>query len=237
MTSTQRRPFSSRSAISVNDCVAVGLVADQGAAERPTARSVRANSLPRDLNAGCPIDIRMPPVNHWLHRSRPPKAVIARAIYSSTTGHHSACTRCSHSAAVSRDVHARDRPRERARARSTGGGVTHAPRAQARDDDEHGAESAPAAEAHQARASDHGGRAAVAPDGRAPTTIPWLPSVDLRASLLGSERRLWANRPGRLPGVHAVSGSPSEHARPLLRPIRVRSRQGRGRRLGDDRFR
>ena len=161
-----------------------------------------------------------------------PKGVVADATSSSTTGHHAACTWCSYSsAAVSRAVGARDRPRWPARVRCASG-VSRPARAEARGDDQHRAASARPAEARRARAFEGGGRAAVGPDGEARTALPRLPRVDFGPSLLGAKRGQGADHPGRLSGVHAVGGPPGQHARPLLPAGRVRSRQDSRGRVG-----
>ena len=154
-----------------------------------------------------------------------PKGVVADATSSSTTGHHAACTWCSYScAAVSREASARDRSRLRARVRCASG-VARPAGAKARGDDQHRAAPARHAEARRARAFESGGRAAIGPDGEARTALPRLPRVDFGLSLLGAKRRQGANHSGRLSGVHALGGPPSQHARPLLPAGRVRSRQ------------
>ena len=185
------------------------------------------NSLPRDSNVGYPIDIRKPKVNDWLHRSLRSPKVVADETSSYTTGHHAACTWCSYSsAAVSREVRARGRPRWRARVRCAGG-VARPAGAKPRDDDQQHPALARRAEARRARAFEGGGRAAIAPDGEERTALPRLARVDFGPSLLGTKRRQGANDPGRLSGVHAVGGPPGQHARPLLPASRVRSRQDR----------
>jgi hypothetical protein len=166
-----------------------------------------------------------------------PKGVVADATSSSTTGHHAACTWCSYSsAAVSRAVGARDRPRWPARVRCASG-VARPARAEARGDDQHRAASARPAEARRARAFEGGGRAAVGPDGEARTALPRLPRVDFGPSLLGAKRRQGADHPGRLSGVHAVGGPSGQHARPLLPTGRVRSRQDSRGRVGHGQLR
>jgi hypothetical protein len=161
-----------------------------------------------------------------------PKGVVADATSSSTTRHQAACTWCSYSSAtVSREAGARDRSRWCARARCASG-VARPAGAKARGDDQHRAAPARLAEARRSRAFERGRRAAIGPDGEARTALPRLPRVDFGPSLLGAKRRQGANRPGRLSGVHAVGGSPDQHARPPLPAGRVRSRQASRGRVG-----